>query len=1291
MSLPLTAFVPQWLLHRLAETEIPSGYVESLNAAVLFADLVGFTPLTEAMAARGPQGVEALGQILGTVFGAFVETIYAYGGDIVKFSGDAVIAFWPIVDDAERAALGALAAAQTIRSLLEQRFGSINTPSGPVPLSIRCGLGLGAVQVMIVGRPERQYFILSGPALKQATWAEKYAEQGQIIVHETLRQQIQPGVLVCKAEHVFSQLRVAVPTGPVPPSPAVTAARLAPFLHPVLRERLRTEPGAFLADFRHGVVPVFVAFAATSPVAIQAYVAQASEIIAAHGGHLSEVEVGDKGNLLVLLFGAPLTRGDNSPRAAACALNLTTLPGTRAIGITSGSLFAGVVGNQLRSQYATFGDEMNLAARLMQQALEVDLSPPVLVSAWIRRLAGDRFVYGERQRLRVKGKAEPVTVYPLLGLAQRWRDWFGRWAERSSLVGRVAELAQLQQLSAAARSGRGQVLTIVGDAGMGKSRLIGELLRTWALEQGVAFLGGGDAATQRSPYFAWGQLFRDFFDLRGDLEDVARVVSTLVSIDSALLPRLPLLSDILELGLPDNDLTAQFDAQLRQQSTQALVLDLIRYQAERQPLLLVLEDAHWLDAPSWEMALAVARAIDEWPVLLCLVQRPLEPSTQPASAQLARLPRAVTLTLRELDELSTLALACNRLGVTQLPESLGELLLQKTQGQPFFVEEMLNALRDAGIVQVRGAQVTLTGSLAELNLPDTIQGVVQARIDSLDEQMRLTLKVASVIGRSFLYKILREVHPITTLKEHLRAQLETLDALDITPLEHPEPQLTYMFKHAITQEVTYQTLAFAQRRALHRAVAQWYERARDARQAVEAEGTGEADSLYVAVSPAILVHHYRHAGDRERERHYARQAGEDAAARYANAEALSYFSRALELTPEDDYTTRYELLLARVNVHRLQGLAEGQRQDLEALQALVEGLVAAAPQTVPHIAAWQVEVLLRRADYALMGAHYQNADELFETALQLARVAGNAAGEVAALTGLGQTAFTQGEWGIAGRHYRRAHTLARAYGDRAGMAHALLRLGDVGWQRGILDEAERCTCESLALYREMGNRRGIGDALMLLGNLASLRHAYAEAEEHYRASISIYEEIGARRGVGLGYDNLGYLAYLRGEYDVALEFFKQALVHAVRLGFIRLLARILTHQGLLRAAWGQVDFAWIYLRQGLHEALNIGATHTVLHALVGVAWVFLQIARPERAAELLGLALNHPFLESDVRQDITQSLVAALQTQLAPAVWQAALERGQALDLDSVVEETLAEMKHELPQTQADAAEFVEM
>ncbi len=1273
MNLPLTAFVPRWLLNRLAEADVPCGHTESMQAAVLFADMVGFTPLTEAMAERGPQGVEALGHILGTVFGAFVDTIYAYGGDIVKFSGDAVIAFWLADEDATGAARSALATAQAIRALTTRRFGAIRTPSGPVPLSIRCGLGLGAAQVMVVGRPERQYFILSGPALDQATWAEKRAAQGEIVIHPDLHSQVE---LDARAhEHIFQGLRVVPQEHANLPLTAITEARLRPFVHAVLRERLKTEPRAFLADFRHGVVPVFVAFDAKTPAAIQSYVARAFEIITEHGGHLSEVEVGDKGNLLVLLFGAPLTRGDNSPRAAACAFNLATLPGTRAIGATSGSLFAGVVGNEQRAQYATFGDEMNLAARLMQTALDEGRAPPILVSAWVRRLAGDRFIYGERQRLTVKGKTGQVTAYPLQGMAQRWRNRLGRWAGQSHVVGRQQELAHLEAVADAVQDRRGQVVVVEGEAGMGKSRLVGELLQAWSSARGIAFLGGGDTATQRSPYHAWGELFRDFFDLRGDLEDVARVISTLVSIDPALLPRLPLLSDILDLGLPDNELTAQFDAQLRQQSTQALVLDLIRYQVGHQPLLLVLEDAHWLDAPSWEMALAVARAIDDLPVLLCLAHRPLEPPLSEISAKLTRLSNVTQIAIHELSEAATIALARNRLGVPHLPVSLRDLLIQKTQGHPFFVEEIINALRDTGTVRVEGEQIVLNGSLAALHLPDTIQGVVQARIDGLDERMRLTLKVASVIGRSFLYKILHDIHPIKELKARLRQQLDTLDALDITPLEHPEPQLVYMFKHAITQEVTYQTLAFAQRRALHRAVATWYEATRAARRDAEGEGGGETDSVYITVSPAMLAHHYRHAGDRDKERHYVRMSGEEAAARYANAEALSYFSRALELTPEEDIAAHYDLLMARVHVHQLQGNPEAQMHDLAAMQTLVEGLDEGAPEA----SRWRVAVLLQRADCALMRAQYQTANELFETALQLARAHGNAAGEVAALTGMGRTAFTQGAWGIAGRHYRRAHTLARAYGDRAGMAHALLRLGDVGWQGGILDEAERCTQEGLTIYREMGNRQGIADALMLLGNLERLRQAYTEAEAHYRESIAIYEDIGARRGVGLGYDHLGYLAYLRGDYDVAMAHMKLALAQALRLNFMRLLARVLTHQGFIRAARAQVDFAWIYLRQGLHEARIIGAPHTVLHALVGVAWVFIQVGQRQRAAELLALALNHPFLESDVRQDAAEPLWELLHTRLSPEALQAAQVRGQALNLDTVIEETLAEMKREAP------------
>ena len=482
------------------------------------------------------------------------------------------------------------------------------------------------------------------------------------------------------------------------------------------------------------------------------------------------------------------------------------------------------------------------------------------------------------------------------------------------MVGRVDELACLDQQIESAFQGRGGLLMITGEAGMGKSCLAGELARRWLSHGGEAYAGAALASTQFSPYHAWGELLHGFFDLRGDPDDVPRLEQALTSTGLGL--RLPLLADVLGLSLPDNDLTRHFDTHLRQQSTQALIVELLRQRAAVRPLLVLLEDAHWFDQLSWEMALALGRAIPDCPLLFCLVSRPLEAPQPAAYTALTGLGHQVTLALGELSYAEALRLACARLGVESLPPELGRIL-QKTQGHPFFTEEIIKELCEGGALRVEAQQVIITRPLEQMDLPDTVQGVVQARLDRLDERTRLTLKVASVIGRTFSFSLLRDIHPLRSSPATLAAQLEILQRLDITPLENTEPDLLYSFKHAITQEVAYQSLAFTQRCQIHKSVAAWHEK-RTWRSRCRLCSAGASLSLrWRPARRAPLCP----PGWRAR-----------AAAQFANQEAVRYLSRALELTR--GRSERYSLLLQRARVYNLLGEREQEQRDLKVLWAL---------------------------------------------------------------------------------------------------------------------------------------------------------------------------------------------------------------------------------------------------------------------------------------------------------------------------------------------------------------------
>ena len=1183
MSHPLTPYLPRWLSGRLAEAAIDPGRAWDTHAVVLFADLAGFTALTEAMAQGGPQGVEALGQALGAVFGELVEAVYAYGGDVVKFAGDALTAVWPAASAGQLSDLAqqAAASAQAIQAVIGS-IGQFTSPAGRITLEMRIGLGCGALKLMVIGAPDKQQFLVSGPALGQAAEAEKLALPGQIVLHTGVIELLGPSIS-CRAGGVLQTLHCQVLPGSPARLPRVPARRLRPFIHPALVERLESEGQGFLADFRHDVVPMFVAFDADSLESLQAYFLQALAAVERHGGYLSDVEISDKGNVLIILFGVPLSSGDNSARAVACALDLAAFPGTRGIGATNGVLFTCLVGGPPRRQYAAFGDEMNLAARLMQaavNALPSDPAPtacgqapasrlaPILVGARVGLRAGERFVYGESQLLQIKGKAQPVRALSVLGRTQRWSNWIHPWLSKSRLVGRAEELACLDEQIESAIQGQGRLLFITGEAGVGKSCLAGELARRWLSRGGEAYAGAALASTQFSLYHAWGELLHGFFDLRGDPGDPARLEQALASANLAL--RLPLLANVLGMSLPDNELTRHFDTQLRQQSTQALVVELLRQRAAAHPLLVLLEDAHWFDQLSWEMALTLGRAIPDCPLLFCLVSRPLEAPQPAAYAALSGLSHQVTLALSELSHAEAMALACARLGVESLPQELGRII-QKTQGHPFFTEEIINELRESGAIRLEAQQVVVTRPLEQVDLPDTVQGVVQARLDRLDERTRLTLKVASVIGRTFLFPLLRDIHPLRPGLAVLSAQLETLRRLDITPLENAEPDLVYSFKHAITQEVAYQSLAFAGRCQIHKSVAAWHEKR-----------LSEATADY-----ALLAHHCHYAGDLRGERRYARLAGERAAAQFANQEAVRYLSRALELTRKR--AERYPLLLQRVKVYDLLGERELEQRDLKILETLAARLADPARQA---------EVALARAAFADATGDYPALIRAAQFAIQRAQAAGDGLRQAQAFQWWGQALWQQTQYPEARQKLEQSHRLAQqntsASPERARRVEveSLRALGMICSEQGDYPGALGYFEGALQLYRQVGDRRSEGMALNNIGLVWNAQGDYDQARQYFEQALRIAREIGSRREETRLLNNLGIVHLYQNHYTEARTYYQQASLRGREIGDRRLEALALNNLGLVHASLDETASARQHYQQAQQIAHEIGDRRT---------------------------------------------------------------------------------------------------
>jgi class 3 adenylate cyclase/predicted ATPase len=1126
------SFVPDYVVRTLrshpGETPVANG--ERTDAVVLFIDVAGFTPLSEALTGYGPHGTEELTRILNSWFDTMVELVSRHGGSVAEFAGDALTAvFWYGSRRLRVTERRAIRCALQMQAEMAH-FQTIATRAGTFGLAMKAGLAAGPLLVNIMGDPAiRLGYVLAGPALDRAAGAEHQARPGEVIAHHALlRDGLGAEVLERRGRwEVVGGLHGRVPpvrTGQLDPLDEGMARRLAPFLHPAIAERLRSGRRDFVNEHRK----VTVAFVGVpdltvddpgSVAALQRFLAAAVRVIDRYGGHLRQVATGDKGSLLVACFGAPVSHEDDEERAVHCCLELLRLPGGpfRA-GVTTGFVYCGEVGSSSRREYSVIGDSVNLASRILQAAEPGQL----LIDRPTHDRVRDSTVHDELAPIRVKGKTGPIDVWAVHATLGRPRSGPAEPATPEPLVGRDGEVARIRMLEARALAGEGQVACLVGEAGIGKSRLAADVVRM-AEELGfTSYAGACRSHGTTTSYLVWRSIWSDLLELDTSLpiaEQAAQLTRRIALLDGGSDQRAPLLGPVLNLPMPDSELTAPLDPQTRDELLRFLLLDCLRDRTATAPLLLVLDDCHWIDPASFALLEFLGQHIDEQPVLILVIARP-PVGDSPPLASLSQLTRFNELRLGELADVDAHLLVSLRLrqrygaDMVAAPRVVHRIT-ERGEGNPFYLEELVNYLYSQGI-DPRDPR-----ALASLELPDGLQRLVMARIDQLTEGEKATIKVASVIGRWCRARWIAESYPPAGQPEEIAGYLERLRELDLMPLRTAAPEPEYQFKHAITQEVAYQSLTFQLREDLHERVGLYIERT-------------YRDRLPQYVD--MLAHHYGRTERVDKQRIWFRAAGDAAKAAFANEAAVGYYERLLPLQPEEQTG---EVLVELGGVWHLTGRwTEAERAFRRAME------VASRTGRRDVLAASQRDLgdLLRNTEsYAEAVTWLTRAAEEFERL-------GDGQGLSQTLDRIAFALYQQGAYEDALAVAERHLAMAREAGDLAGMSIALNFTGLVRLNTGQSEVALALLQEALDMATKAGDRRCL---LYAAGNLGLAHWRYGE---HIRAvacchqALSVAHEMGDRQVAGVYIGNLGAVYRDQGNHAQATRCFAHALRIALELG-----------------------------------------------------------------------------------------------------------------------------------------------
>jgi len=875
------------------------------RGAVLFADVSGFTRLTGIFSNElGPQrGAEALTQLLDPLYTELVNAIHNFRGSVIVISGDGITC-WFDQDDGSRAIACAFAMQKVVA-----RYDTISIPGRQkIGLGIKIALSVGAVQRFLVGDPKIQFLeTLAGHELDRVVSIHEVLDKGAVAISGELLKRFEEEVNVlswrqtpeCGRFAVIGEKTKVTEPDPWLEVPALDDEVARKWVYASIYSRIEDEEIEFLTELRQAV-PLFVKFTGidydddeNAGEKLDKFIRCVQSVLERYQGYLCQLTIGGKGTNVFIAFGAPIAHEDNVNRALGAALKLKEETAQLGfiqpiqIGLTRGQLWAGAHGGKAARTYSVIGSETNLAHRLMSHAEPGQ----ILVSPHVAETAAN-YSFAQLPPINFKGIEKPMTPFLLLGRVSAQSGpsdqniIFGRIMERGILTMKLFELTASNQSEPAG------ILLIEGEAGVGKSRIVTDFMEQ-ANQKGVRVLyGEADPVESGTQYYAFRSILGAIFNIP-DWEDsqiMRNNVLLAMAEDKFLLDRAPLLSEILPLHWPDNELTSQMSGESRATSIREVVLHILRSSLLENkseiPIVIILDDAQWLDSASWNLIGYISRELSS--ILLIVAMRPFQENEigtqiEEEYKRVRTNPATLHLPLTSLSLGDTAQLVAQRLGVKDLPLFILQFIRLRSQGNPFFTEQVAYALRDAGIIHIDGDNAVIDFAADELNridFPATVEGIITSRIDRLSPSQQLTLKVASVIGRVFLLKILENVHPNKISTNILNEQLSLLTRLGITDLEAPTPELTYFFKHVITQEVIYNLLTFAQRKQLHCAIAEWYEK-----------NYSEDLSPYYS----RLAHHWLKGEVAEKAIHFLDKAGAQALELYSNEDVVRFISRAIEL------------------------------------------------------------------------------------------------------------------------------------------------------------------------------------------------------------------------------------------------------------------------------------------------------------------------------------------------------------------------------------------------------------
>ena len=1171
----LAPYVPRALLTRLAwPVEVLS---ETVTCTMVFADVSGFTRLSERLARRGKEGSEQLVDVIDTCFTALLAEAYGRGGSLVKFGGDAMLLMFYDQEGEQGHALRACCAAAEMRRILRE-VGRIRVGERNVVLRMSVGVHSGAYEIFVVGGSHRE-LVIGGPAATTAVSMEAAACAGQILISADTARRLPRACVGHRSGPGRLLSRPRAPCEWEPPAglPTPPEEVIASFLPAAIRAHLLS--GSAVPQHRTATI-AFLQFGGLDRALAcdgrESATRQLDELVrlvqdAAERYDVCflDTDIASDGGKIRLSAGAPRVMGDDEERMLLALRHIVEAgpPLPVRIGVHRGPVFTGQVGPTYRKWYAVMGDTVNLAARLGAKAP----AGRIYATREVLCRAKTTFEQTALEPFCVKGKSRHVEaadvgppVRAVEGEAVRLQP---------ALVGREREMSRLRMAIEAARHGRGTLLELVGETGSGKSRLLAEAR---GLADGMTVLHATcEVYSRETPYAVWRDLLRHLLDLGWD--DPAEVVlgrleAEIVRTDAELLPWLGLIAVVLDVPAP---VSAEIQQLAPGSSSRKLREAVLRFlgRALVVPTLVEIEHVHLMDAASIALFEALVRELESSAWVVLVTRRDV------SGGLILTDYRPERIELGPLGREDSRALAVATKESTQLPPHVVELAVARSGGSPEFLLDLLAA--------------AAAGERDEL--PDNVGAATMARIDALDPRDGAIVRRAAVLGLCFASHQLADVLGASepTPDERFWDRLSSVFARDAGG--------HVRFRRPAVQEAAYASLPFKVRRELHAAVGLRLERDR---------------SLTLDADPALLSHHFTAAGDYVRAHRYAMVAARRATERFSHADAAELYRRAIETGRAGglaaDAPALGEAWEQLGDALRCTGELQAAARALTEARRLHHDPIAQARLCDSQAeVAERCEALTGAVRWLTRGLRYIEGLQTTGATIARARIRSH----------LGGIRNRQGRWSQAVRVFRQAIADAEAVGELHALARACYGLDWALVQLGRPDEATH-SGRALQIYEQLGDLEHEATVLNNLGMIAYFDGRWDEAIELYHRAGEASERAGVPADVAYTDCNVGEILSDQGRLDEAAAHLRRARRVWLATGELpsvafvdMLLARLAVRRGGSHAGAAQLTAAADQLRRfGVDAYAEFG------HALIAEAEAFT--GDPSRALKLAREAIK---------------------------------------------------------------------